>query len=87
MQQIGDWFRGIKNDPRNPQRHTSLILDRENIDFWWLSDHIQIRFLTFPDIDFMMKNLYNKLTKQEKRLYDGVLGMGGFKQKYEQDPK
>ena len=34
----------------------------------------------------LAENLYNKLTKQEKRLYDGVLGMGGFKQKYEQDP-
>jgi hypothetical protein len=34
----------------------------------------------------LAENLYKKLTKQEKRLYDGVLGMGGFKQKYEQNP-
>ena len=34
----------------------------------------------------LAENLYEKLTKKEKQLYDGVLGMGGFKQKYEQNP-
>ena len=28
---IGDWFRAIKHELRNPQRQTSLILDRESI--------------------------------------------------------
>ena len=54
---IGDWFRGIKNDPRNPQRHTSLILDRENIDLWPLSDRIKTRFLNFSKTLFYDEKL------------------------------
>ena len=32
------------------------------------------------------QDLYNQLTPLEKQQYDGVMGMGGFKQKYEENP-
>ena len=32
------------------------------------------------------EDLYNQLTPLEKQQYDGVMGMGGFKQKYEENP-
>ena len=44
-----DWFRGSKNDPKNPQRHTRITLDREHIDLWPASDRTRTRFLDFSD--------------------------------------
>jgi len=32
------------------------------------------------------EELYNKLSPMEKQQYDGVMGMGGFKQRYEENP-
>ena len=32
------------------------------------------------------QDLYNQLTPLEKQQYDGVMGMGGFKQRYEENP-
>ena len=32
------------------------------------------------------QNLYNQLSPLEKKQYDGVMGMGGFKERYEKNP-
>ena len=57
---IGDWFRGIKHNPRKPQRHTSLILDPEKL----LYDH----FLVVYKLDLLS---FSKITyRNEKSIPD-----------------